>query len=376
MAVIRNDCRSRATARSGFTLVEMLVVISIIGILVGLTLPAINAAREASRSTSCQSNLRQIGTSMLARNEAKSGPLCTGNFDWLEDGSVTDIGWIADLVANGVLVSELRCPSNEAQLSKTINQLIEMPTALAADEACVPRLGRVAQTQPDGSLLRGLCREIGEDSIGVGPGRNAMIEARILKKGFNTNYAASWWLVRSEVKLDSEGNPEPTDGACSLDLRSLNVTAGPLSTRRIDVARAAANTVPLMADGRSVGTLKANVGEFGAGVSLAANLFGGPVDRLTGGPADAPSTTRDGPGGWWAYWNKQVLQDYSNMVPLHRNACNVLMADMSVQSLYDTNRDGYINNGFPQIGYFASDEVEAESLSLFSLYSLKSNGGT
>jgi prepilin-type N-terminal cleavage/methylation domain-containing protein len=74
IAMSKND-------RQGITLLELLIVISIIGVLLQLLLPAIEASREAARRSVCQNNLRQIGMAML-NHESSQHFLPTAGWGW------------------------------------------------------------------------------------------------------------------------------------------------------------------------------------------------------------------------------------------------------------------------------------------------------
>jgi prepilin-type N-terminal cleavage/methylation domain-containing protein len=67
-----HQASSTEPGRSGFSLVEILIVVAIIALLIGLLLPAVQQARESARRTACGNNLRQVGLATEGFRSAKS----------------------------------------------------------------------------------------------------------------------------------------------------------------------------------------------------------------------------------------------------------------------------------------------------------------
>lgn len=83
---MRRKFSSDFSGKAGFTLVELLVVITIIGILMTLLLPAVNGAREVARQMVCKNHLKQMTTGMMQHNAAHSGRYPTGGYDYRHIG--------------------------------------------------------------------------------------------------------------------------------------------------------------------------------------------------------------------------------------------------------------------------------------------------
>jgi prepilin-type N-terminal cleavage/methylation domain-containing protein/prepilin-type processing-associated H-X9-DG protein len=376
MAILGHQARRQHVEpnrpRYAMTLVELLVVIAIIGILMAMLFPALSAARASSRRAACQSNLKQFFTGMMAHAD-RHGTYCSGAFDWNRDGCVTEVGWVADLVNTGIPVGRMLCPSNPGQVSEAYNDLLGLDPA--DFDPCVDHLGSPPLNAPDGTPIVNPCRLIVETPLApFSEPRRQLVEARVHDKFYNTNYTASWFLVRSGVVLDADGNLKSDGAACETSLKALASTSGPLLQARIDTGAASSSFVPLLGCGGPAGILTQSVGPHEVGTLVVKSFTNGPVLDPTMQPPSFPAgTPREGPSGWWDVWNNSTIQDYRGFGPVHQGACNLLFADGSVRSVLDVNQDGLLNNGFsatPANG-FASDEVEVTEEELFSRWSLR-----
>lgn len=81
MANRRTEHCSRLRREAGFTVVELLVTISIVSLLVAITSPAIQSARESARRIECKSNLKQLGMACIGHHDVH-GHFPTGGWGW------------------------------------------------------------------------------------------------------------------------------------------------------------------------------------------------------------------------------------------------------------------------------------------------------
>lgn len=141
----------RGAVALGFTLVELLIVIAIIGLLVQLLLPAIQASREAARRTQCQNNLRQLAVATQSHLDAQ-GYFPSGGWSggYLADvqrgyGREQPGGWPFSLL-EFMELSNLRNTAESLEQFPLGEQLVELYQSAPTIFYCPSR--RIAQPYP------------------------------------------------------------------------------------------------------------------------------------------------------------------------------------------------------------------------------------
>lgn len=282
--VIKTEAASSRPRRyRGFTLIEVLVVASIIALLASILLPAMRNARDQAKELTCAANLTGFNKGFYAYAAANRDYLCSGAFDPGQkvnpttptsddrDGPVDKVGWVADQVNGKINFPAVQlCPTNPSK----INQ-----------------------------------------KLGKGSSAGAYTPAQadaLIRRGYNTNYTQAWFMARTQCKT------------ATAKWKGVKDTQGPLKIARM--LKVTPSRVPLMGDSslESSDTLNGQV----------------TIRTMTNGPISGPYDSQDYSDFGPQHGYGKVIVDGATKIRTERVRANVLMGDGHVEKFVDKVRDG------------------------------------
>jgi len=367
-------------ARKGFTLVELLVTIAIIGILLGLLLPNLAAVQATAKAGAQSSILQGFGRSFMDFSSTDSeGRLSSGAYDHYRDGDATKVGWVADIVN-----SKFGNPTKSLDpisRSKINEKFADMAGAVTSGKANNVRwLSNVSYNYAGDTVTAAAPAQIaGTAYFGSNP--------TVWDSGYNTNFATTWHFSRGDNNISSasgagrytvnasalDGSKSPLDGDGPLSAGHLSDPTFLSSADKIGLMGAsrtgdgADSTINSGAATNSADTINNFIDATGRKKLVKVGDF--TVESFTDGPAASRNLTANAEGAYGIAANQQV-HEINDIVPNCKQKkirqangkeiaaggfANIVFADGSCRRVSDNNGYGGANKGDSFIGPYITN---------------------
>jgi prepilin-type N-terminal cleavage/methylation domain-containing protein/prepilin-type processing-associated H-X9-DG protein len=370
-------------ARKGFTLVELLVTIAIIGILLGLLLPNLAAVQATAKAGAQSATIQGFGKGFLDFSTLDNeGRLSTGAYDHMRDGDITKIGWVADVV-NSKFANPTKSldPVNRLKINEKFTDAAGTGSPSGSMSNFRWR-STEARRPSDGALINVIADVRGTAYFGA--------DQTLWDDGYNTNFATTWHFSRGDNLMTNDGAGEGRYSVNASDLdgeKSALDGDGPLGTAITGDPSlvTTADKIALMGASRAGDSGDSTVTTSGTNAASSINRFIDPSGRKVVAKAgeftvesftDGPSASRNlTAAGVYAGESNQKVHEINDILPncktkkvqtpfgqlIAGGYANLLFADGSVRRVNDNNGYGGSNKGDSWIGPYPANPQATQS---------------